>query len=242
MTEDPTRWKDAADAPDAVHALLREGARVPPMSDEDRAGILTALAALPVAPLASVAKAPALASSGASTVVTGKVVMGMILVTVAGGVGVWLSTRSAPRSPSPVQSAPIAESAPQSSTAREVPSAEALAPSSSAAERSAPAIPSSNKPVPRREQDSLTAESALVGRARTRLETDPAGALASLEEHARTFPNGELAPERDFLTVKALRRVGRTDDARTKARAFLKRYPSSPYAGSVRNVLSELER
>jgi hypothetical protein len=101
------------------------------------------------------------------------------------------------------------------------------------------ALPSapSTKPV---ETATLSEESALVDRARANLGTNANDALAAIDEHARRFPRGELAPEREYLRISALRRLGRPDEARTRARKYLATYPSSSYVPSVRTILSEL--
>jgi outer membrane protein assembly factor BamD (BamD/ComL family) len=58
---------------------------------------------------------------------------------------------------------------------------------------------------------------------------DWASALAALDKHAREFPHGRLAEERDVLRVQALALGGRTDEARTRAEAFRARYPKSVF-------------
>ena len=54
-----------------------------------------------------------------------------------------------------------------------------------------------------------------------------ADALAALEVHAREFPDGRLAEERDALRIHALASSGRREEAATRARAFRATYPSS---------------
>jgi hypothetical protein len=87
---------------------------------------------------------------------------------------------------------------------------------------------------------SLSEESAIVSRARATLATNPVATLERVEEHARRFPSGELASEREFLRVSALRRLGRTAEARAMAQRYLTTYAESPYATSVRRILVEL--
>jgi hypothetical protein len=96
----------------------------------------------------------------------------------------------------------------------------------------------SSTPTP--EGDTLAEENALVARARSTLAGDPAATLVAVGEHARRYPGGELAPERDYLRVSALRRLHRTGEAKARGRAYLVMYPSSPYAPAVRDILSEL--
>jgi hypothetical protein len=64
------------------------------------------------------------------------------------------------------------------------------------------------------------AQAAYVGR-------DFAGALVLLTEHARRFPSGRLAEEREAIRVQSLTRAGRPDEARRAADAFATRFPRS---------------
>lgn len=54
-----------------------------------------------------------------------------------------------------------------------------------------------------------------------------ASALARLREHARVFPSGRLAEEREALFVRSLVRAGRLEEAREHADAFRLRFPRS---------------
>jgi hypothetical protein len=53
--------------------------------------------------------------------------------------------------------------------------------------------------------------------------------LRILAEHARLFPNGTLAPEREVLAIEILRAESRTSEADARLRAFRARYPKSVY-------------
>ena len=63
---------------------------------------------------------------------------------------------------------------------------------------------------------------------------DTAGATRWLDEHARLFPNGVLAEERDVQRVLVLCASGQPDAARMEASRFLSAYPRSLLAGRVR--------
>jgi hypothetical protein len=63
---------------------------------------------------------------------------------------------------------------------------------------------------------------------------DPARALALLDEHARTFPDGVFAEERSAERVTTLCLLGRLDQARTEAARFLAVRADSPLAKVVR--------
>jgi hypothetical protein len=54
-----------------------------------------------------------------------------------------------------------------------------------------------------------------------------ADALSLATDHARRFPNGKLAEEREALRVKSLDGAGRIEEARRAADAFADRFPRS---------------
>jgi len=69
--------------------------------------------------------------------------------------------------------------------------------------------------------------------ARQELGRDPQRALALTQEHARRFPKGILAQEREVIAIEALSRMGRGKDARDRAQDFREQYPGSPPRASV---------
>ncbi|MFV8755209.1 hypothetical protein ACNOYE_32065 [Nannocystaceae bacterium ST9] len=80
--------------------------------------------------------------------------------------------------------------------------------------------------------DDLEAELALVRAARA--QDDPERALEQLDEHARKFPQGSLADEREALRVVALCKLDRLAQARTAARSLVASRPRSPLLDRVR--------
>jgi hypothetical protein len=82
-------------------------------------------------------------------------------------------------------------------------------------------------------------EGALLLRARQEIGSDPTGALALTEEHARRFPAGTLAPEREVLAIEALAALGRTPEARARLGAFRDRYPQSPHLARLEALVSK---
>ncbi|PRQ09107.1 hypothetical protein [Enhygromyxa salina] len=68
------------------------------------------------------------------------------------------------------------------------------------------------------EADSLTAELALLERARAAHSADQT--LALLDQHRREFPRGQLEDERELLRVQAQCALGQLDDARKTAAAL----------------------
>ena len=144
----------------------------------------------------------------------------VVSVAVAGGAAIAL--RHLPRSAAPAVTEPgpglTASAAEPPPPALEAPSP-ALAPPParpSSAHRAAPAA------------DLLPAELALLQRARNAyVGRRFPEALALLAEHARRFPRGRLAEEREALRVRSLVASGRSEEARRAAAAFAVRFPRS---------------
>ena len=59
-----------------------------------------------------------------------------------------------------------------------------------------------------------------------------AAALVALRRHARTFPKGQLAEERELLLVRALRASGDDEGAGRRAQEFKQRFPNSLQRGA----------
>jgi hypothetical protein len=80
-------------------------------------------------------------------------------------------------------------------------------------------------------------ESQRVARARAFLRSgDAARSLQELHALERDEPSGLLAQEREALHIEALSALGRREEARARAGAFLKRYPTSPHVRAVRRA------
>lgn len=220
------RWRESADAPDDVRRVLGAGARTRamPRAVADRAKKRVAAAALvPVTMLAwkglAVAALVAAGAAGAHVYTSRKDVPDVEL----------------PRPREPVAAPPVtARTAPSGSSAIETP---APPPSPSDAPSASPPPARRAAPEARQSGDSLARELALVGRARTELASDPASALRALDEHARRFPDGKLAIERELLAVDALERLGRPADARARAARLLGRARGTIYEERVRSHL-----
>jgi hypothetical protein len=77
-------------------------------------------------------------------------------------------------------------------------------------------------------QESYAAELELLRRAQSNYAShDFSDALVLVAEHARRFPSGRLAEEREALRVRSLVGAGRGDEARRVLAAFAKRFPRS---------------
>ncbi|HEY3256485.1 MAG TPA: hypothetical protein VGJ91_21145 [Polyangiaceae bacterium] len=88
--------------------------------------------------------------------------------------------------------------------------------------------------------DELAIESALLERARSALRGAPSEALALVREHAERFPRGQLAAERALIEIDALQRLGRDQEARSLAQAWLARTHDDLYVERVRQLLGKL--
>jgi hypothetical protein len=126
----------------------------------------------------------------------------------------------------PVTSAPTAfETVPPP-----IVSAPAVAPSAEE-----PAVPSASAsavkraPVPSVGRNDPEAELRLIREAQAALAANPAQSLSLASEHAREFPRGVLAPEREVVSIDALNRLGRVTEARARAERFRRSHPGSAY-------------
>lgn len=70
-------------------------------------------------------------------------------------------------------------------------------------------------------------EVRLIDAARRILVSDATAALSLLQQHRERFPQGALTEEREVLAVESLLGLGRRDEARVRATAFLADFPTS---------------
>ncbi len=93
-----------------------------------------------------------------------------------------------------------------------------------------------SKPAPPDEgPDALEREMRLMSEARAALGAgDAARAIGLLKEHAKAFPHGAFVLEREVSWITALCALGKTDAARTRADAFLRKHGKHPLAAKVR--------
>lgn len=98
------------------------------------------------------------------------------------------------------------------------------------------ALPSVEPPAKAKRE--AVSEDALLRLAHDALATNPRGALDFTLEHVRRFPSGALAQEREVIAIDALARMGRTQEARARAAAFLAAYPNSAYRKGVSEAAS----
>ena len=92
--------------------------------------------------------------------------------------------------------------------------------------------------APSARDTALGAEDALIDMARTAVARKQGDvALGPLERHARDFPNGRLAEDREWLWIQALMEVGRVDEAKARATRFRSAFPRSMYLPALDQVL-----
>jgi hypothetical protein len=103
-----------------------------------------------------------------------------------------------------------------------------------------PAADPASPPSPAAKTTTLAAEMRLLAKANAAMQAgNPTGALAVLDEHARDFARGQLAPEREYKRAVALCELGRTDKARAIADAFVRAHPKSPLRAKAESVCRE---
>ncbi len=155
---------------------------------------------------------------------------------VLGGLsGAGLHAALTPRPETPVELASVQPSATAPAVVAPLPApSEAVKPEDLALEPGPSAAPSAT--VAKLHDDGghaggdgdLTAERELLSIARTAVARGQGdAALAALDRHARQFPRGRLAEERESLRIQALIAAGRKDEAKSKAKDFGKQFPGS---------------
>lgn len=253
---DPVRWKDGGGGPEGAKDLLRTAPVPRPMTAAERARTAARLS-----------KIAATGGSGAGGAATGAAWgKGLALAAGAGAIGLLaralLPAADVPApapnvpvetasDPAPPPSEPVPAGAPGGFTALSPPAAATsssgeprdpvgaprAAVTSAVGPRRGAAPSPASRPRPRETVNPLLEEAESLERARVKLASDPATSLALLLAHVRRFPAGQLAAERDYLTIDALVRLGRRDEARAQARAFLLHHPASPYAKELERAL-----
>lgn len=174
-------------------------------------------------------------------------VIGAVVIAGAAGTGaVVVSERNVERTPAPVGLVATESSAGGGTRAgagagtdgasEAVAAAPSVTASESAAEADAgakaavktPPRPSANVvTAANAKDDGPEAEVKLVERAQDAVRARPAEALALCNDHAKRFPNGIVTQECEVISVEALVKLGRKDEARQRAARFKARFPGS---------------
>ncbi len=92
--------------------------------------------------------------------------------------------------------------------------------------RQAPVIARARPPTP----DSLPSEEELIFEARRAIPRDLARASSFLTRHARLYPRGVMAEERDALAIEMLLARGERERAAARLASWRRRYPNSAHA------------
>lgn len=258
MSRAPRRWLDDADAPAGARDLLRSvGGPDPAARTRVWEAIQSSTAPAAAGAAAAGATGAKAAASGGLLALAGAkpaAVVGALLL--AGTVAM-----RRPPTPAPHRPRPAATAAPTTvataATAQEAPVAARIAAPIAAVipDPVTPTAPAAvtvrrvarpmtvrvRAPVPTvvpvAPGPALTVddELAAVASARALLGSDPAAALGALDAlDARLDGGGVLAHERARYAVDALHRLGRDDEARTRADAFLAAHPTSTVAPALR--------
>jgi TolA-binding protein len=217
---DPKRLLDDPGSAADAEALLRALRPAEPPSPEKQAELVRRMMTLSVAP-------PLTAGIG----VKSWLAVGLVgLVCGLAAISLWWPAASAPPARRPSVSTAALDSSVAARELEQLPPPAASGRVLSVDARPAPVA--SVKTAPR---DTLAEEEALLEQARRALATSPGGALRLLRQHQERFPAGQLTAERMFLSIEALRRAGDHAGAERQTQALLRRFPSSVYAGQLRN-------
>ena len=227
----PRRWRDDPDADESLRGVLRATPRARPLDAVTRRRLSAKVAR--AAALPAVAAGWLFVKSAAAAL---GVVLGTGAVAVATGVVEWspqpeavavvaLPTAAphARRSPTTAvvenpRAEPVVEPDPPLAKVNPTPSLPVVTPSSSGA-------------------GTLSAEAALLERARREMRAAPAVALSLAAEHANRFPRGQLASERTLIQIEALHRLERDSEARSLGRALLAGSGAGLYRERVHQLL-----
>jgi hypothetical protein len=106
---------------------------------------------------------------------------------------------------------------------------------------SKPAPPSRSTPAEAASapEDALAGEARLLQQAHDAMTSDPRKALAIAHEHAKRYPSGQLAAERELIMVQALMKLGRVHEAEARGRALRKSAPNSIYGDRLDAILHD---
>ena len=139
-------------------------------------------------------------------------------------------------------------------TTAAAPSASASALSSSSSAPLAPLAPSASAPLPDPSRPlpvatvtgtaplpanpPVPSETALLDRGHQALRSqNAAAALAAAEEHARAYPRGTFAQEREVIAIEALVALGRRPEAAKRAARFRAAFPGSAHQARIDSLV-----
>jgi hypothetical protein len=259
---EPRRWKDSPDAPIGMRELLGSARPTRPLDEVTFRRNAKTIAKLPsqwktAAPAAAAATisiwtklaaagAIGLAATGAVVAVELQEMRGHAPEThAAGPANVAPPAPTAPTAPTVVPTSSSVVAAAPSSTStvlvKAAPSPPAIVHVPAPAASPAPQEAREAKAESPKKTSTLSAELLLLEDARAWASRDPQTALARLAEHRARHPAGLLSAERDLMELDLLRRTGRVQDARDRAKAWLARDPNGMHSARVREILASLD-
>lgn len=240
--KDPPRLLEGNDEPARLLAAARS--ELPDSAQLDalaaKLGVLGGLGSsgAGAGPSAGAGAVPTAAAAATKVGLLVKLGGALLAVTVVGATAAVLTSTRETATVAPVVTAAASTSASTSaSTVEELPPPPSLEPTPSA--MTAPSAPRKSMKAfgapegAGAETAGPDAELQLLERAQDALRTRPAEALALVDEHARRFPHGMLAQEREVIAIEALAKSGRKNDAKVRAAAFKTRFPSSSHARRI---------
>jgi hypothetical protein len=223
MNADPKRLLDDAGTPHSLRAALSQAKSEGP-ADPQLHAMLVGLGSIvdrPVAP-------PAAPAAGIGVGV--KLGVTVFVVALVGG-GLVLATRPKPVATVLETAAPavslLGESA--SPPNRSPPTAAAPSTTIDLDDVAVKAAPSAPKPA----ASTGPSEVALLDQARASLAGNPSRALALTEEHRRRFPKGALSQEREVIAIDALKKLGRSGEAKQRGDTFSAENPDTIHRRTI---------
>jgi hypothetical protein len=223
---DPGRIRDGgSEVPSELKDLFAAAPKPEPLPtaiDARVAAQIGTLGALPASPLVKLV--PWLVGGGA-IVVAGAVTL--VVQRRAPGPPVASTQPNAIAAPAET----VLDPTPSVLTESATPPAEAKALPRPGASHTAPAEASSAS------DDALAGEAKLLNQAHDAMSTDPRKALTIAGEHAKLYPHGQLAAERELILVQALVKLGRVREAEARGRALRKSTPNSIYGERLDTIL-----
>lgn len=232
----PIRWSEAGDSATRTEQLLVRSGQELAMPGHEKLAVWSQIvgALPPSATLTATAKVSA-AGSGSLIALKGAMTLcaiAAVLGLTAGGYH-WLRKSHPSAASNCPQVVPTAIALPTTTTVPE------LQPPPAPIEVSYGA-PVATQPATVLRGSLLREESLAVVAARQALRSnDAVKALHLLEQAQRRFNKGALTEEREALAIEALAKVGQSDRAAARARAFLTTYPRSPHVADVQRFVAK---
>ncbi len=215
---EPERWFTSADAPSGMSDMLGAARSVGP-STVERAALAGKLGVA----TSGLWIAPVLKGLAASVIVAG---------------GVWGASLSGGNEGAPASRQEVVPSSAEQSmvfdeakVGEDTPpiEVEVMAKEQPAEEASAATPLPERRVVPKVEsaEPAKPSEISLISQAKGAIESSPRKALSLLAEHAKAYPSGVLAEEREVLRIRALKNLGKEDAAHAQEEKFRKEHPES---------------